>query len=384
MLGRTCGFLRDAWRHRRGRPGLPRILTYTVTFACNARCIMCDSWRLPPRRELALDELAAIFHQLPRMDAVRLTGGEPFLRKDLGDIVQLVEQRLRPLVVHVTSNGWLTDRLVTFCEDRRRRTPLQLLLSIDGMEEKHNQVRGSRTAWSRVMETIRALAARQKELRLRLAVNQTIVDPEGIEQYRQLRETLQPLGVQHRTVMAYEASATYHRDAGIDLAPVRPGDFATFGRFDAAQLDQFFGRAEKDLAEAGWGDRLAGRYYLRGIRNRLLHQRSVPNPPCAALGAHLRIFPDGDVPTCQFNSRVVGNLRRQSFAEVWHGSTAAAQRRWVRRCAGCWAECEVLPSAIYTLDIFRALLPERCQAACAQASAVPPLRLRNHLGHKAS
>jgi MoaA/NifB/PqqE/SkfB family radical SAM enzyme len=72
-----------------------------------------------------------------------------------------------------------------------------------------------------------------------------------------------------------------------------------------------------------------------------------------ALNAHLRIFPNGDVPTCQFNSKTIGNLREQPFQEIWSSLAANEQRAWVKKCPGCWAECEVLPSAIYTLDLLK-------------------------------
>ena len=49
-------------------------------------------------------------------------------------------------------------------------------------------------------------------------------------------------------------------------------------------------------------------------------------------------------------------LDGQSFADVWSGSKAKKQRDWVHACAGCWAECEVLPSAIYSGDLLRALV----------------------------
>jgi len=48
---------------------------------------------------------------------------------------------------------------------------------------------------------------------------------------------------------------------------------------------------------------------------------------------------------------MVGNLREQTFAELWSSAATAAQRHWARRCPGCWAECEVLPNAIYTGDL---------------------------------
>jgi hypothetical protein len=62
------------------------------------------------------------------------------------------------------------------------------------------------------------------------------------------------------------------------------------------------------------------------------------------------------VPTCQFNTREVGSLRHQSFEELWRGTPIEEQRGWVRRCPGCWAECEVLPNAVYTGGLARELV----------------------------
>ncbi|MBS0203522.1 MAG: radical SAM protein [Planctomycetes bacterium] len=351
MLSRLAGFLRAVVRNRRRQFDWPRFLTYTVTFGCNARCIMCDSWKMPARGDLTLAEISQIFGQLPRMDGVRLTGGEPFARKDLTEIAQIVEATLKPLSLHVTTNGFLTDRIVEFCERRPRRAPLDLLISIDGVGEKHNQIRGHSRAYDLCLETIQALAGRRKELRLRIAVNQTIVDAEGALHYSRLRDVLRPYGIQNQIVMAYDVSATYNLESDVELAPREAGQFSTFGTFTNDDIRQLLDEVEGDLDQYSWPQRLAKRYYLRGIRNRLLNEQGSPNPQCVALTSHLRIFPNGDVPTCQFNSRVVGNLREQSFADVWTSVQAESQRKWVRRCAGCWAECEVLPSAIYTGDL---------------------------------
>lgn len=353
---RWLTFLRDLLRNRRRQSTLPRFLTYTVTFGCNAKCIMCDSWKMPSPNDLRLDEIEGIFRQLPAMDAVRLTGGEPFVRRDLVEIAEAARRHLRPLVLHVTTNGFLTDRVVEFCEKRNRRLPLHLLVSVDGVGEKHNAIRGHSRAWDMVMATIEAVAPRQRELNLRLMVNQTIVDAEGVEHYRRLRELLKPHSVYNNVVMAYDTSATYNMEKEVNLAPTEAGRFTTFGEFSHEDLERLVSQIEADLSQLPFWERLAKRYYLRGIANRLLHQTGSPNPPCVALNSHLRIFPNGDVPTCQFNSHVVGNLRRQPFAEIWRSAEVQQQRDWVRRCVGCWAECEVLPSAVYTGDLLQSLI----------------------------
>lgn len=350
-------------RNRQDAVGLPRFLTYIVTFACNARCVMCDSWRKSSPDELTLDEIERIFRQLPPLDVVRLTGGEPFVRSDLPEIARLAAELLQPLALHVTTNGFLTQRIVDFCERRRREAPLHLLISIDGLEAKHNQIRGRDAAWQTATATLQALAPRQRELNLRLAVNQTIVDAEGAGQYRRLHAMLLPLGVRHNVVLAYDVSATYSTAAELDAAPTQAGQFTTFGRFSEGELRALLDAVETDARELPLMERAAKRYYLRGIRNRLLKGAAEPNPPCVALNTHLRLYPNGDVPTCQFNSKRVGNLRSQTFAEVWNGAATHRQRDWVRRCPGCWAECEILPNAIYTGDLLAATLRPRCTSA---------------------
>lgn len=367
-INRYLTFLRTLIRNRRQADDLPRFLTYIVTFTCNARCIMCDSWKKPSPGDLTIEEIERIFRQLPQMDVVRLSGGEPFVRRDLLDIAHLAQTHLRPLMLHITTNGFMTKRIIEFCEQRRKDVPLHMLISVDGVGEKHNQVRGSAKAWDSVMQTLLALAPRRRELRLKLAINQTIVDAEGARHYRELREVMRPLGVGHNFVMAYDASATYSTESEVDVAPREMGQFATFGEFTTDQLRDLLDEVERDLKKRPLAERVAKRYYVRGIRNRLLGGGGSPNPPCVALQSHLRLYPNGAVPVCQFNSGTVGNLREQSFAEVWAGVRRAKMRDWVKKCPGCWAECEVLPSALYTGDLLRetsrdTLRPRRQAAA---------------------
>jgi hypothetical protein len=49
----------------------------------------------------------------------------------------------------------------------------------------------------------------------------------------------------------------------------------------------------------------------------------------------------------------VGDFRSQTFEEIWFGDEIKVHRNWVKNCPGCWAECEVLPNAVYSGDIFK-------------------------------
>jgi MoaA/NifB/PqqE/SkfB family radical SAM enzyme len=253
--------------------------------------------------------------------------------------------------LHITTNGVLTERIIQFCEERRKDNLLYLLISLDGLSKTHNAIRGRANAWERAIRTVEALAPRQKQLRLELGINQTIVNEDGIKEYRHLRDYLKPLGVRNNIVFGYDESAIYHTDNEISIRQDSDGQFQSFGRFREDQITSFLDSVQKDLDNYPYITRLAKQYYMKGIKNRLLHKTGYPNPKCVALSSHLRLMPDGSLPTCQFNSTRIGNLRTQDFASIWFGDTIARQRRWVNGCSGCWAECEILPNALYSGDI---------------------------------
>jgi MoaA/NifB/PqqE/SkfB family radical SAM enzyme len=321
---------------------------------------MCDSWEKPTAGDMTLEQIQKVYEQLPRMPIVRLTGGEPWFRRDFPDILRAAEEILKPRFLHVTTNGFLTDRILETVSNPARKIPLDVLVSLDGVGEKHNAIRGNSRAFDMCMRTLRELAEHRDEWNVRVAVNQTVVDPEGAEHYYKLRDLLKPLGVHVHLIMAYSQSATYSAERETNVAPVEVGSFDTFGEFSDEMLTTLFDAFEKDLEAFDYRERIAKRYYLERIRNRLLHERGSPNPACVALSSHLRIFPNGDVPTCQMNSEVVGNLCDEGFDQVWYGARALANREWVTQCAGCWAECEVLPSAVFTLDL---ALPARLRSS---------------------
>ncbi len=337
--------------HRKGTSLTPRVLTHTVTFRCNARCVMCDSWRLPRQDELTLAEIERIYRQLPRLDAVRLTGGEPFVRTDLPLIAALARAILAPRILHITTNAFLTERVLDFVDEWPDDAPLHLLVSLDGLEERHDEVRGVPRSYERAIATLHGLVERRPHKELRLAVNQTVIDAEGARGYRPLRRELVALGVPLHVVVAYRESATYSLDRNRAVNDGGTSGYETFGQLSKAEIALLLEQVEADLVDLPASTRAAKAYYVAGLRRRLLGEPGPASPPCVALHAHLRLFPNGDVPTCQNNSVIVGNLRDRSFAEVWAGSLVEQQRRWVKACAGCWTECEILPSAVYTGDI---------------------------------
>jgi MoaA/NifB/PqqE/SkfB family radical SAM enzyme len=351
--------MRAVAANRAGAVPHPAWCTYVVTDRCNARCGMCDSWRLRPTAELSVAEVDELFSRIGRLDVVRLTGGEPFLRDDLPEIAEAITTRSRPRVLHVTTNGSRPERVEAFARGFRRPRRLRVMVSFDGLAAEHDRSRGANVTFDRALDTVRRLARQRDRRGLAVSANHTVISPASLADHEGLRAELGRLGVEVHSVLAYAASAMY----GVALRGTRadhlivPRGYPLHPALAGADVVGFVGRQLEQVDRLR--DpllRIGKRYYLRGLLARLRGaEPAQPRPRCVALRSHLRLLPDGGVPVCQFNSERVGSLREQPFARVWRGERARDARRWVDACPGCWAECEVIPNALYTGDIARGL-----------------------------
>jgi MoaA/NifB/PqqE/SkfB family radical SAM enzyme len=315
---------------------------------------------MKPGSELTPSQVRDIFGKVGPLQVVRLTGGEPFLREDFAAVASAVEEASRPAVLHVTSNGSLPERVVAFAEQFPRPGKLRFMISFDGLGPEHDANRGADVTFALAEETVRRLAALRDRLGLAVSVNHTVISAQSLEDHFRLVGRFAELGVDVQVVLAYSDSAMYglkrFGKKAHDLIPAT--GYPLHPKLQAADVIGFvrtllrrLPRLRDPLLRAG------KRYYLRGLLARLRNEpRPQPHPPCVAVRSHLRLLPDGSVPVCQFNTETVGNLLRQDFDDVWHGGAATAARAWVDACPGCWAECEVMPSALYTGDLLLNLL----------------------------
>ena len=338
-----------------GVPRRPGWCTYLVTYRCNARCGMCDSWRIKPGTELSPEQARTVFAKIGRLDVVRLTGGEPFVRDDFAELARAVDEVASPAVLHITSNGSLPERVAEFVEQFTRPRKLRFMISFDGMPAEHDASRGREVTFALADQTVRRLVELRARFGVAVSINHTVISKQSLEDHVQIVERFAPLEVDVQAVLAYSDSAMYglkrQRTKALDLVP-KIG-YPLHPNLEDADCVGFVERLLKRLDDVR--DpliRFGKRYYLRGLLARLRGERRPhPKPRCVALRSHLRILPDGGVPVCQFNGERVGNLLHQSFAELWQGPTTRESRNWVDACPGCWAECEVMPSALYTGDL---------------------------------
>jgi MoaA/NifB/PqqE/SkfB family radical SAM enzyme len=310
---------------------------------------------MKPGRELTADEVARMFTKLGRLDVVRVTGGEPFLRTDLVEVVNAIQRASRPLVLHVTTNGSMPETIEAFANQFQEPRRLSIMVSLDGHRDEHDASRGAEVTYDVALETVRRLAAVRARRGIDVSVNYTVISSQSVADTARVRAELAAMGVEMSIVLAYSGSATY----GIRLRGKRaeeliiPGGYPLHPALAGTDVEGLVGEEIRIARTLASRTRRMGKlYYLRGLLARLRGEANPrPQPRCVAVRSHIRLLPDGSVPVCQFNGETVGNLHTQSLDEVWDGQKARDARAWVDRCTGCWAECEVIPSAIYSGDL---------------------------------
>ena len=129
--------------------------TIAITYKCNSRCRMCNIWQIEDPEDLPL----AYFYNLSRhLKYINLTGGEPFLRPDLPEIITIIKQVSPKAKIIISSNGLATDLIVRQVEqilsiDKN----IGLRISLDGIGAVHDEVRGLDGFYGQVLRTVESL-----------------------------------------------------------------------------------------------------------------------------------------------------------------------------------------------------------------------------------
>ena len=148
-------------------------LIFFVTARCNARCKMCfyldqiEQANNNLTNELTLKEIENLAGNLGHVPYLSLSGGEPFLRRDLFELVDAMVSATKPLMVSIPTNGAYPERVeavISRLAKLHSETQFDIQLSLDGPEHIHDEIRQVPGLYKRLFDTHHRLRALQKEL----------------------------------------------------------------------------------------------------------------------------------------------------------------------------------------------------------------------------
>jgi MoaA/NifB/PqqE/SkfB family radical SAM enzyme len=147
----------------------PWYLIFYVTSHCNQRCNMCFAWEmlnsLKRSEEWQLPEIERVAAQFPKLYQVSLTGGEPTLRADLAEIIEIFYRVSGVQRVTIPTNGFYPDRIERLVRRVMESCPglvLSINMSLDGIGEVHDKIRGLKDSFKNLVETYRRVQSLRK------------------------------------------------------------------------------------------------------------------------------------------------------------------------------------------------------------------------------
>jgi MoaA/NifB/PqqE/SkfB family radical SAM enzyme len=177
---------------------LPKILAFNVNDWCNSHCKTCNIWANDPKvkiaEQLKPEEYKKIIANFDSVYWVTITGGEPFLREDLPEIIKIVYEKSKPQFMTIATNAILTKKIITNVKRILKLCPnlkLFVNLSIDGIRKKHDEIRGFKGSYDMVMNTFRELKNINNN-HLFVGFN-TVISNLNIKKFPQIYEQLQRL-----------------------------------------------------------------------------------------------------------------------------------------------------------------------------------------------
>ena len=119
-----------------------------TTYRCNAKCGMCNTWLHPSK---ASEEFKPeLLEKIPSgMQRLNITGGEPLLRKDLEDVVRILNNKTNRL--EISTNGYFTDRIVSIAE---KYPDITIRVSVEGLPALNDRLRGIKNGFDRALRTV--------------------------------------------------------------------------------------------------------------------------------------------------------------------------------------------------------------------------------------
>jgi radical SAM protein with 4Fe4S-binding SPASM domain len=292
-----------------------------VTYRCVNHCVRCHTWQHPT--DPAQEFRPALLEKLPRLSFCNVTGGEPFLRDDLSEIVAVLERKARRVVV--STNGFFTDRVVRLAE---RFPKLGVRVSLEGLPAVSDELRGMKDSFDHGLRTLLELT----RIGHRDVGFSTTISDRNADDVLPLYRLARGMGWEFATAAVHNSTYFHKLDNRIE-EPERVA-----ARVEELSAELLSSRRVKDWFRAYFNSGIAN--YVRGGA-RLL--------PCAAGSGVFFIDPAGEVWPCNGTEpgtwqESFGNLHDHEFASLWDSERARMVREKVRACSkNCWMIGTVSP-----------------------------------------
>lgn len=307
----------------------PSFALLAVTHRCNSRCIMCDVWK---NEDSGKNEMKPVEYEgIPSsLRHIGITGGEPFMRDDLVEIIRVLKHKLPRLKLTLNTNGFMPEKLEKTVPEILKYAPdIAIRVSIDGVKETHEKIRGVKGGFDKALDSIYIL----KNSGVRnIGIVFTIMR-RNIEELLEIHCLASKFKVHFTTSLVVQSPIYFGPDKRKLSQGITKDNFLSV--FNKLIRRRFRSIQPIDWIK-GWFERHLLRHYFTG-------KRALP---CQAGKDFLYIDPIGNVYPCSIIPYKLGNLKDKD--NLWsqvEDSKLKELLLFISNCHDCWLVCSVRNSA---------------------------------------
>ena len=316
---------------------VPNYAIVYVDGRCNMYCDFCCYAAMDARNSSTVspEEWGYAFKRAKSLLHLTITGGEPFLRKDLTQIISEIIDNSGVPRVSIKSNGFYIERIKEYIPvliNKYPNTEFTLSISLDGPKNVHDKVRNFKGAYDKVVETVDAMKKYRKEKNffLRLASVLTSETKDFLPDF--LNQTDKwPIDF-HEVILV--------RDIPDDE------------QFKLKDKYRQLSEGQQIKASNSWKKSFNGKIFDKLYKetiNRL--DKNKNHAPCVAGSRFVEIFPDGVVRGCEvsklWDMSTIGKVeKRIDIVDVLNSQKAKDFAKFAKNCS-CTFECANAISTVY-------------------------------------
>ena len=282
-----------------------------VSYNCNAKCHMCNTWQFPTDSSEELNP--ATLQKLPKLDFCNITGGEPFLKDNLEEYVYELKKKAKRIVI--STNGFYTDRILSLVNKHK---DLGIRVSIEGLPAANDELRGLKDGFDHGLRTLLEL----QRLGLKDIGFGITVSDRNCQDMIELYQLASALDLEFATAVVHNSYYFHKHDNAITKK---------------AEAIACFKELINELLKTSKMKSWFRAYFNYGLINFIREQERFL--PCEAGTENFFVTPTGDIVPCNGseNPWVFGNIREHSFDEIWNSEQAQKIRKQIMECKrNCW------------------------------------------------
>ena len=339
----------------------PVEVTFFITSQCELRCKHCCNWvntsSLDLKNELSLQEIKATSKSMKPFLRLLLSGGEPFVRKDISDICYAFYRNNNVKHITIPTNAFSTSKIIDSTEQIARNCKEALInigLSLDGLYEQRDEIMGVKDTFRRFEETYRELTKlkhKYSNLAVGTITTQTPDNEDSVEEI--IEYALNKPKIDNVSYSLVRGILKDGVEAEVDIDKYKEmGKLIFDSREKASKMNFPLARIFR-----------ARRKLIYDVITKTYEEKKW-QLPCYAGRLRAVIDQQGLVYPCEtlmFNGKenAIGSLRKADydFMKIWHSHKAKEIRNWIvnEKCF-CRHECDVAVNVLFNLRLLPKLL----------------------------